>query len=79
MCIIKTESWAFVGKSYPTEREAVRAGLTDIGQRIIKDGSGRPLDAVLDSSDELISLLTRHRDIFDEMGEPDKPGHPHGW
>lgn len=57
MCIKKTESWAYDGKLYQSEAEAVNAALKTIGSKIISQFSAHPHEGLLAFRDELLELL----------------------
>lgn len=78
MCITKTEAWAYAGVNYTTEKEAVKAALTDIGSRLIKEFHGNPLQGLLTLGAEVSELRDRYLDLLDqelqaEKGIPEKP------
>ncbi len=60
MCIEKVESWAFGGKNYPTELEAVKAALTEIGTRMVKVYHGQPLEGLLELGADISDLRLRY-------------------
>lgn len=61
--IARVTAWAFAGKHYPTEREAIEANLKAIMDRILKDHSANILGGVLAHRDELAPLLSRHAEL----------------
>lgn len=77
MCIIKTEAWAYAGTNYTTEKDAVKAALTDIGTRLIKEFHSNPLQGLLTLGAEVSELRDRYMTILDrelqaEKGIPEK-------
>lgn len=63
MCIKKVSSFEFAGKLYSTELEAVKAALTEIGTRIIKDHSSNPLEGLLKHGADISALRGRYFDL----------------
>lgn len=63
MCIKKTESWAFAGKLYPTEQEAIHAALDDVGRKILKDFSHDPAKGLLEHGADVSQLRARFLDL----------------
>lgn len=60
MCIEKVMSYSFAGKLYPTELEAVKAALTEIGTRLIKDHSSHPVNGLIELGEDVSALRARY-------------------
>lgn len=59
MCIEKVMSYSFAGKLYPTELDAVKAALSEIGTRLIKDYSTNPVKGLLELGQDISALRER--------------------
>lgn len=70
MCITKTSSWAYGGTNYPTELEAVKVALTDLGTRFVKEFHSKPLEGML----VLGADITPLRDRYIELTAPTVQG-----
>lgn len=68
MCIQKVEAWAFAGRNYTTEAEAVTAALVAIGEAIVTTHSRNPVNGLIEHGDDLVKLLARRAELF-----PKKP------
>lgn len=73
MCITKVASYEFGGKLYPTELEAVRAALTEIGTKIVKEHASAPHAGLIDKRADLIPLLTRYDELTAPTDAPTEP------
>lgn len=65
MCITKTEAWAYAGVNYTTEKEAVKAALTDMGTRIVKEFHSQPFDGLMKFGMEITPLRERYLELLD--------------
>ena len=79
MTIEKVDSWAYAGTNYSTEKEAVKAALTDIGSRLIKEFHSKPFDGLMQLGVEITPLRDRYLAILDlelqaEKGIPETAG-----
>ena len=72
MCIIKTEAWAYAGTNYTTEKDAVKAALTDIGTRLIKEFHSNPLQGLLALGAEVSELRDRYMALLDLELHPEQ-------
>ena len=63
MCIMKVESWAFAGKNYGTELEAVKAALIDIGTRFVKEFHSDPLGGLIELGSDVSELRIRYLEL----------------
>lgn len=63
MCIVKKEQWVYGGKSYDDELEAVKAALTDIGTRFVKEFHNKPFEGMLVLGADISELRTRYIDL----------------
>lgn len=63
MCIAKVESYQYAGKLYTTELDAVKAALSEIGSRIIKEHAGNPIDGLLKYGADITPLRNRYIDL----------------
>jgi hypothetical protein len=70
MCITKKEQWVYGGKSYDEELDAVKAALTDLGTRFVKEWHGNPLQGML----VLGADVTPLRDRYIALTEPRPTG-----
>lgn len=70
MCIVKKEQWVYGGKSYDDELEAVKAALTDIGTRFVKEFHNKPFEGML----VLGADITPLRDRYIELTAPEPMG-----
>lgn len=71
MCIKRVTAWAFAGRNYDTEIEAVTAAIDTIGKRVVKDHSNDPGKGLLGNPD-LPVLLLRHAELKAEESSPAK-------
>lgn len=60
MAIDEITGFQFAGKIYATELDAVRAALTEIGSRIVKEHSAAAHVGLIQHRDDLIDLLARY-------------------
>lgn len=60
MCIDKVMSYSYAGKLYPTELDAVKAALSDIGTRLIKDFSTHPVNGLIELGQDISALRARY-------------------
>lgn len=67
MCITKKEQWVYGGKSYDDELEAVKAALTDLGTRFVKEYHGKPLEGMLALGADVSELRMRYVDLTDPV------------
>lgn len=70
MCIEKKEQWVYGGKSYDDELEAVKAALTDLGTRFVKEFHSKPFEGML----VLGADITPLRDRYIELTAPTVQG-----
>lgn len=63
MCITRQETWAFAGKNYPTELDAVKAALTEIGTRFVKEFHSQPFQGMLALGADISYLRDRYIDL----------------
>lgn len=80
MCITKTEAWAYAGVNYTSEKDAVKAALTDIGTRLIKEFHSNPLQGLLTLGAEVSELRDRYMALLDRELHPEEapPKEPEG-
>lgn len=64
MCVERVTAWAFAGRNYNTEIEAVRAAIDEIGKRVVKDHATNPGKGLIQHTD-LPTLLLRHAELVD--------------
>lgn len=60
MCIEKVMSYQWAGKLYATELEAVKAALSEIATRLVKDYSTKPLEGLLALGQDISALRERY-------------------
>lgn len=60
MCIEKVMSYQWAGKLYATELEAVKAALSEIATRLVKDYSTKPLEGLLALGQDISPLRERY-------------------
>lgn len=72
MCIERKEQWVYGGKSYDDELEAVKAALTDLGTRFVKEYHSKPLDGMLAIGADVTSLRARYIDLTDPVPQVEK-------
>lgn len=72
MCIVKKESWAYGGKNYDTEKEAVKAALTDLGTRMVKEFHSQPFDGMMRLGADITPLRDRYLSILDAEVQAEK-------
>lgn len=63
MCITKKEQWVYDGKSYDEEVDAVKAALTSIGTRFVKEFHSKPLDGMLELGADISELRIRYLEL----------------
>lgn len=63
MCIKQTTTWAYGGTNYDSELEAVKAALTDLGSRFVKEFHSKPLEGMLVLGADISALRTRYIDL----------------
>lgn len=69
MCITKVESFGYAGKLYDTEIEAVRAALTEIGARLLKDHHSNMIVGLTEMGKDIGQLAERHSELTIEAVE----------
>lgn len=69
MCITKVESFGYGGKLYDTELEAVRAALTEIGARLLKDHHSNMIVGLTEMGKDIGQLAERHSELTIEAVE----------
>lgn len=62
MCIQRVTAWAFAGRNYDTELEAVKAAIDEIGKRLVRDHSSNPGQGLV-ARDDLPDLLIRYHEL----------------
>lgn len=72
MCITKKEQWVYGGKSYDDELEAVKAALTDLGTRFVKEYHSKPLEGMLALGADVSELRMRYVDLTDPVPGAEK-------
>lgn len=72
MCIERKEQWVYGGKSYDDELEAVKAALTDLGTRFVKEYHSKPLEGMLAIGADVTSLRARYIDLTDPTPQVEK-------
>ena len=72
MCIVKKEQWVYDGKSYDEEIDAVKAALTHLGTRFVKEFHGKPLEGMLALGGEITPLRDRYLTLLDLELHPEK-------
>jgi hypothetical protein len=60
MCIEQVMSHRYNGKLYPAELDAVKAALTEIGVKLIKDHSNDPMKGLLELGEHVSHLRARY-------------------
>lgn len=64
MCIKKEACWAYADKPYLKEIEAVKAALSDIATKIVKDYSTNPLEGLLQYGADISELRARYLELL---------------
>lgn len=72
MCIVKKEQWVYDGKSYDEEIDAVKAALTHLGTRFVKEFHGKPLEGMLALGGEVTPLRDRYLTLLDLELHPEE-------
>lgn len=72
MCITKKEQWVYGGKSYDDELSAVKAALTDLGTRFVKEFHSNPLQGMLTLGADITPLRDRYIDLTDPVPQVEK-------
>lgn len=72
MCITKKEQWVYDGKSYDEEVDAVKAALTSIGTRFVKEFHSNPLQGMLTLGADITPLRDRYIDLTDPVPQVEK-------
>lgn len=62
MCIEEVKAWAFAGKHYTTELEAIEAAIDEIGRKVVKENATNP-GVGLRLHADLPGLLNRHAEL----------------
>lgn len=62
MCVTRVTAWAFAGRNYNSEIEAVRAAIDEIGKKIVRDHASHPGKGLVEH-DDLPKLLLRYREL----------------
>lgn len=73
MCITKVESFGYAGKLYDTEIEAVRAALTEIGARLLKDHHSNMIVGLTEYGKDIGELAARLSELTIEAMERAAP------
>lgn len=82
MCITKREQWVYGGKSYDDEIDAVKAALTDLGTRFVKEFHNKPLDGMIELGSDVSELRIRYLELtcgttqVEEVPSKKAPGEP---
>lgn len=63
MCIEKVMSYQWAGKLYATELEAVKAALSEIATRLVKDYSTKPLEGLIALGEDISALRARYLEL----------------
>lgn len=65
MCIEEVKAWAYAGKHYNTERDALWAAIDEIAREIVKQYATNPGRGLVESA-ELPGLLIRYHELVAE-------------
>lgn len=63
MCIEKVMSYQWAGKLYATELEAVKAALSEIATKLVKDYSTKPLEGLIALGGDISALRARYLEL----------------
>lgn len=63
MCIEKVMSYQWAGKLYATELEAVKAALSEIATKLVKDYSTKPLEGLIALGEDISALRARYLEL----------------
>lgn len=59
-CIQEVPSYLFAGKLYRNEIDAVKAALTEIGERIVREHHSNPINGLLAHGEDISFLRSRY-------------------